>query len=73
MEAAVGMIVLLSVRAADHWCWGAREGRHVKSSGRPVAASVAAGAAVCPVGAAEATEVSQEISGIFLRCPEKVQ
>ena len=52
------MIALLSLRVADHWCWEAREGRPVKSTGRPVGASVAAVAAACPVGAVEASEVS---------------
>lgn len=55
------MTVLLSVRVADRWCWGAREGKPVKSSGRPAAALGAAGAAVCPGVAAEATEVSPNI------------
>lgn len=58
VEAEVGTIVLLSVRVADHWCWGAREGRPVRSSGRPVAASGVAGVAVCPEALVEATEVS---------------
>lgn len=58
MEAEVGMTALLSVRVADRWCWEAREGRLVKSSGRPMAASGAAGVDVCPGAAAEATEVS---------------
>lgn len=57
VEAEVGVTAPLSVRVADPWCWGAREGRRVRSSGRPAAASVAAGAAVCPGAAAEATEV----------------
>lgn len=52
------MTVLLSVRAANHWCWGAREGKPVKSTGRPAAASGAAAVAVWPGVVAEATEVS---------------
>lgn len=54
------MTVLLSVRVADRWCWGARGGKPVKSFGRPAAASGAAGAAVCLGAVAEATEVSPE-------------
>lgn len=52
------MTEVLSVRAADRWCWGAREDRPVKSSGRPEAASGAAGAAVCRGAVVEVTEVS---------------
>lgn len=60
MEAAAGTTALPSARAADPWCWGAREGRPVRSSGRPAAASGAVGAAACRAAAAEATEVSHE-------------
>ena len=52
------MTVPLSVKVAGRWCWEAREGRPVKSSGIPGAASGAEGAAVCPGAAAEATGVS---------------
>lgn len=52
------MILLLSVKAADHWCWGGREARHVRSFGRPAEALEEAEGAACLVGAVEATEVS---------------
>lgn len=52
------MTALLSARAANRWCSGDREGKPVKSSGRPVAALEVAEVAVCPAAAAEATEVS---------------
>lgn len=58
VEAEAGTTALLSVRADGRWCWGAREDRPVRSSGRPVAVSGAAGAAACPEAAVEATEVS---------------
>lgn len=58
MEAEVGMTVLLSARVADPWCWGAREGRPVRSSGRPAVALGAEEVDVCQEVAAEATEVS---------------
>lgn len=54
----VGTTVLLSVRVADRWFWEAREGKPVKSSGRPAVALGAVEAAVCPGAVAEATEVS---------------
>lgn len=59
------MTVLLSVRVADRWCWGAKEGKPVKSSGRPAAALGAAGAAVCLGALAEATEVSAKRFPMF--------
>lgn len=65
------MTVLLSVKVADRWCWEAREGRPVKSSGRPTVASGAAGVAVCPGVEAEDTEVSlREGRRFFLEGPE---
>lgn len=52
------MTALLSAREAGRWCWEAREGRPVTSSGRPAVASEAVGVDVYRVAAAEATEVS---------------
>lgn len=66
------MTQLLSVRAADRWCWEARVGRPVNISRRPVVALEVAEAAVCPGVAVEATEVSpRDFQGFQQKSPEK--
>lgn len=65
MEAEAGTTLLLSVRGADLWCWGVREGRPVKSSGRLAVASGAAAGGVCPGALPEDTEVSaRDLQGL---------
>lgn len=64
------MPVLLSVRAADLCCWGDREDRPVKSSGRHEVALGVVEVAVLPEAVVEATEVSKRdfCLSLYMKC-----